>query len=255
MSSNLLHDISNILHMQGGKRFVVSNGREGLAEFVRDEMARRGWSYGEIVRRSGNHIKSASTLGNIVNGHVVTVSEDTLKGLAHAFEVQPDRLFQIYYGKANSSQLDEQGAVDFQQLPGGDYIIRLQPPTTPGMGLARSTSKSRKLLLPVDLSPEIVADVELMVSMFLDIPRDCQLDTLASLAGVHQRRRLSAKIHERHEARAEARQTLDKHKPKDKAPDRNGLVEVAASLRDYKGDLEDNSSAEVESDVPAKKQA
>jgi transcriptional regulator with XRE-family HTH domain len=99
MSSNILHDIDNQLYMQRDKRFVVRTGREALAEYVREEIDRRGWSYGEIVRRSKRHIKSASTLVNMVNGHVKTVSEDTLRGIAHAFEVPPETVFEIYYEK------------------------------------------------------------------------------------------------------------------------------------------------------------
>lgn len=98
MSSNLLHEFSSQVRVQRDKCFVVQVGRQAIADYVTREAAARGWSYGEIVRRSGGHIKSASTLVNIVNANVQKVSEDTLRGLARAFEAQPEDLFSIYYG-------------------------------------------------------------------------------------------------------------------------------------------------------------
>lgn len=56
--------------------------------------------------------------------------------------------------------------------------------------------------------PEETSMRDLLLWMFSDIPRECQLDVLASLTGIHQRRSLSRKIHERHEARSETRQQL-----------------------------------------------
>ena len=85
--------------MQRVTRFVVLNGREAIAEYIGNKVAELGWSYGEIVRRSGGHIKSASTLVNIVNGNVQRVSEETLLGLAHAFKVSDEYIFNLYRGK------------------------------------------------------------------------------------------------------------------------------------------------------------
>jgi transcriptional regulator with XRE-family HTH domain len=59
---------------------------------------------------------------------------------------------------------------------------------------------------------------ELLLRMFDDIPEECQLDVLASLSGIHQRRSISAKIYERHEARAQALEEL-KQKVEEQPPD------------------------------------
>lgn len=98
MSSNLLHDISSTMNVQCVTRFVVRIGREAIADLVLREQEERGWSYGEIARRSGGLIKSPSTLVNLVNGNVQKVSEDTLRGLAKAFNKPEEELLLMYYG-------------------------------------------------------------------------------------------------------------------------------------------------------------
>jgi hypothetical protein len=45
--------------------------------------------------------------------------------------------------------------------------------------------------------------------MFLDVPKECQLDILASVAGIHTRRSLSARIHQKHGARVAARNIIE----------------------------------------------
>lgn len=49
---------------------------------------------------------------------------------------------------------------------------------------------------------------ELLLWMFRDLPRECQLDVMASVSGVHQRRSLSASTTDRAAARATVRQQL-----------------------------------------------
>jgi transcriptional regulator with XRE-family HTH domain len=60
----------------------------------------------------------------------------------------------------------------------------------------------------VEVSEELLGDrtkrAELMKLVFLDIPDDCQLDSLASLLGLHSRRGISLRIHQRSDARAAA---------------------------------------------------
>jgi transcriptional regulator with XRE-family HTH domain len=111
-SSNSLHETGNQLHVQCVRHFVVHTGRDALAEWEEAERKERGWSFGEIVRRSGGYIKSASTLTNLVGGHVAKVSEDTLRGLAKAFNFDPRVVYSIYYGASgkpltNEDPLDE----------------------------------------------------------------------------------------------------------------------------------------------------
>lgn len=99
MSSNLLHEISSRLVVQRATRFVVRNGREAVGRWIEAERDGRGWRNAEIARRSGGYIKSPSTVGNIINGNVETVSEDTMRGLSKAFKVPLEKVFEIYYGK------------------------------------------------------------------------------------------------------------------------------------------------------------
>lgn len=200
MSSSKLHEFSSMLGTQSGKRFVVQIGREALAAYIEKERTTRGWSFGEIVRRSGDYIKSSSTLGNIVNGNVEEVTENTMRGLGKAFDVPVTQIFELYYGTERfTPELGNGGPIDFQQLPNGDLLIRITPlPIRLGHS---STSQS-----------ELEARQkrrELLLWMFDDVPEECQLDILASVAGVHTRRSLSARIHERHEARASARNIIE----------------------------------------------
>src|SRR5689334_11085363 len=125
MSSTLLHELNSTMTAQSGKRFVVPIGREALADYIERERTERGWSFGEIARRSGDFIKSSSTLVNIVNANVGEVTENTLRGIAKAFNVQPATIFEIYYG---TERLTEQGGpVDVQHLPDGGLLIRITP--------------------------------------------------------------------------------------------------------------------------------
>lgn len=67
--------------------------------------------------------------------------------------------------------------------------------------------------------------------MFDDIPEECQLDVLASVAGIHTRRGLTARIHERHEARAYARNIIDE-KVKERESDQPGKVRRHPAVTD-----------------------
>jgi transcriptional regulator with XRE-family HTH domain len=126
MSSTYLHEFGSTLHMQRATHFVVRIGREAVADFISQKVAELGWSYGEIVRRSGGHIKSASTLVNIVNGNVQRVSEETLLGLAHAFKITDDFILNLYRGKSPipmpptdfSSALQAMGVAGFEAYGG-----------------------------------------------------------------------------------------------------------------------------------------
>jgi transcriptional regulator with XRE-family HTH domain len=97
----------------------VRTGRAALAEYVLKEIAERSWSYSEVVRRSGGHIKSANTLTNLVNGNVQTVSEETVHGLSVAFNVLPDVVFNIYRRKSPTEpDVEEQQLLSyFRSLP------------------------------------------------------------------------------------------------------------------------------------------
>jgi transcriptional regulator with XRE-family HTH domain len=83
--------------------------------------------------------------------------------------------------------------------------------------LAKGLKTSEDLLVDVargkapsgEVTQEVERDLKLLKWMFLDVPRECQLDVLASLTGIHGRRSLSHKIADRHEARAGARAEID----------------------------------------------
>jgi transcriptional regulator with XRE-family HTH domain len=134
MSSNLLHEFSSQLTVQRVNQFIVRNGREALGRFIEAERKERGWSYGEIARRSEGYIQSPSTVGNIVNGNVATVSEDTMLGLAKAFKVPAEKVRDVYYGKQKPKQATQERfaelALKFDRLPdnkkvNGEALIEL----------------------------------------------------------------------------------------------------------------------------------
>ncbi|MGB9178758.1 MAG: helix-turn-helix transcriptional regulator, partial [Pyrinomonadaceae bacterium] len=56
---------------------------------------------------------------------------------------------------------------------------------------------------------EVEEDKKLLNWMFEDLPRECQLDVMASVTGIHQRRSMSASIRERHDAREVARHEIN----------------------------------------------
>jgi transcriptional regulator with XRE-family HTH domain len=83
----------------------------------------------------------------------------------------------------------------------------------PALALDQAGFKEPSLIIEAPPLSELeqleeLSQIELLLRLFLDIPRECQLDVLASLSGIHQRRRLSAPIHERSTARILARENI-----------------------------------------------
>jgi transcriptional regulator with XRE-family HTH domain len=232
MSSILLHDLSGTLHVQSAKRFVVPNGRQALADYIERERAERGWSYGEIVRRSGDYIKSASTLVNVVNGNVTEVSENTMRGVAKAFGVEARQVFNIYYGSEGSVDPEalSRPPVEFRQLPDGDFLVRITP----------SQIADREAPTPREI-PAGTLSVEQarLVEMYADIPAQCQkdvMDLLTVLQNNHSISRRRARLIEHRETVTRRRvAALSPHPPDNFDPERELLpgeyvLETADSL-------------------------
>lgn len=68
-----------------------------LAEWLRLKRQETGWSYPEIARRSGRLV-SQGTAANVVNKRYDTVDSSTVKGLAKAFEITEQELWDIVNG-------------------------------------------------------------------------------------------------------------------------------------------------------------
>lgn len=173
MSSPTITKSIAIGNGENGRNFTVNRKQaESLAEYVQRVRREKGLSLSDVQRGSNNQIVS-SYVSKIENGYADAdgVTPKKLQALAKGLGISEDEIFAVARGES----------------------------ATP-----------RKPLTPVDLPPEIAADVELLVSMFLDVPRECQLDTLASLAGVRARRSESLKIYERHHARSQARAEISK---------------------------------------------
>src|ERR1051325_234957 len=62
--------------------------------------------------------------------------------------------------------------------------------------------------------------------MFTDLPGECRLDVIASVTGIYDRRSTSARIHERHEARAAARAEIEEHASTQQAPPESPALEM-----------------------------
>lgn len=99
MSINLLNDSVYSQSIQPAKCSIVQNGRERLAEYIARQMEARNWSYNDVARASGSFKLSNGTIWNLANLRVKDVKENTLKGLAKAFNVPEAEVFEIYYGK------------------------------------------------------------------------------------------------------------------------------------------------------------
>lgn len=142
---------------------------EALPDFIRRVRSEKGLSTADVEKNSGFTVTDGY-VSHIENGRVKNVSPEKLRALAKGLQISEDVIFAVARGEAG---------------------------------------KARIPLTDEELSPELAANVELLVGMFLDIPRECQLDTLASLSGVWQRRAEHKRIHERHEERDKTRAALE----------------------------------------------
>jgi transcriptional regulator with XRE-family HTH domain len=68
-----------------------------LAEWLRLKRRETGWSYPKIAERSGGLV-SQGTAANVVNKRYDTVDARTVKGLAKAFEITEQELWDIVNG-------------------------------------------------------------------------------------------------------------------------------------------------------------
>ena len=108
-----IFDPSNIQHAKQGN---VQNERAELAEFVKRQMEERNWSTYDVVRESGGLITSNSTVWNVLNQRVKDVKEKTLQGLAKAFKVSEEEVFNAYRGKTAVAGSDEAEKEEIERL-------------------------------------------------------------------------------------------------------------------------------------------
>jgi transcriptional regulator with XRE-family HTH domain len=94
----------------------MPSGRAALATFVTWKMQQLGLSTRDVARRSGN--VSNATVWNCSKGRTREITEDTLRGLAEAFEVSEAEVFAIYRGNTPEAEIDELRLVEyFKGLP------------------------------------------------------------------------------------------------------------------------------------------
>lgn len=169
MSTNILDKSCDTLSDGYISLFVVTAGRaelEDLADFVRRTRHEKNLSLRAVEENSGGAI-SKGYVGQIENRAVLghSVTPQKLSALSKGLQVSEDEIFAVARGKVS---------------PVRSVVITSQDVET----------RTRRR--------------ELMGLLFDDLPDDCQLDTLASMIGVHARRGLSLRIHERSGARSEA---------------------------------------------------
>lgn len=168
--NNLLCTSNSGLCTQSAIHIAVQTGREALAAWVRRQMTLgdRGWSTHEVARRAkaGGHTLSNGTVQSVLSeSKKGIVSEPTLRALACAFGVDESEVFAIYYGTATPMRVVEVSREDIENREKRTELAKL---------------------------------------IFADLSDDCQLDTLASMVGIHARRGKSFKIFQRSGARSEA---------------------------------------------------
>jgi transcriptional regulator with XRE-family HTH domain len=134
MSRSLLHELLNPLNIQSAKHFVVQTGLKTLSKWLREQMEARNWSTYDVARETGRYKVSNGTVWNVLNERVGEVKDNTLRGLAFAFKVSDDTVFDIYRVKKSPKQ-DTQArfaelALKFDRLPddkkvNGEALIEL----------------------------------------------------------------------------------------------------------------------------------
>jgi transcriptional regulator with XRE-family HTH domain len=150
MSSNNLRELFDTTNIHCDKRFIVRNGQEALANFVRQEMEGRNWSTYDVVRESGGLISSNSTVWNVLNERGKEVKDKTLRGLAKAFGVSDDRVFDIYLGKSS------------EPMTPHDFSSALE-----ALGVEQFSAYGGVQKLTLEDQQEIIAMIEVMVEQKL----------------------------------------------------------------------------------------
>ncbi len=118
MSSNLLHVLFNTQNIHCAKQFGVNTGREAIAAWLTGMMNSREWSTYDVAKRSGSFKLANGTVWNVQNCRIKDVRENTLRGLAKAFDVPPAEVFAIYRGKPEEMNIDELRLIEyFKALP------------------------------------------------------------------------------------------------------------------------------------------
>jgi len=92
-----------------------------LAEWPRLKRRETGWSYPEIAKRSGGLV-SQGTAANIVNKRYDTVDARTVKGLANAFEITEQELWDIVNGV---TPIDDRSAYEAREVKLPSSLWRL----------------------------------------------------------------------------------------------------------------------------------
>lgn len=169
MSTNILDKTCDTLYDRYSSLLVVAARRaevEDLADFVRRTRHEKSLSLRAVEIGSSGAI-SKGYVGQIENRTVLghSVTPQKLSALAKGLGVSEDEIFAVARGK---------------ESPVRSVVVTPQDVET----------RTRRR--------------ELMGLLFDDLPDDCQLDTLASMIGVHARRGLSLRIYERSGARSEA---------------------------------------------------
>ena len=150
MSSNILRELFNTVNIQCDRRFIVRNGQDALAAFIRQEMDDRNWSTYDVVRESGGLITSNSTVWNVLNRRGKEVKDKTIRGLAKAFKADADKVFDIYRGKSP------------EPMSPHDFISALEV-----LGVEQFSAYGGLQNLSLEDQQEIIAMVEAMVEQKL----------------------------------------------------------------------------------------
>jgi transcriptional regulator with XRE-family HTH domain len=82
--------------------------RKELADYLRNKINGKGWSYRDVAGRSGGLI-SHSAVADIINEKYSEISTTTIKGLAVAFNVEETEIISIASGNLVKADPEHQG--------------------------------------------------------------------------------------------------------------------------------------------------
>lgn len=97
--SRIIYNLSESFYVRNAIRIVVPSIQLKFSDFVRSQLSQKNLSYRKVAEKSGGLI-THSTVGDVINEKVNTISVDLIIGLAKGIGITEQELFDVARGKS-----------------------------------------------------------------------------------------------------------------------------------------------------------